>query len=224
LPATAGAADAGTFVLHNGKPVVHVNRGVQITLKGKPVESAELQPDSTTDRLHWGDLTLYVHAIGQRLALRVKDKYSKIRKEFTGLHWFPIDESFRVVGRYIPYNPPKQADIPTVLGDVDKVAIVGAVVFTLHGQEYRLDAEQDEPNTLLCVFRDLTSGKETYAAARFLDTQGPQNGEVVLDFNEAYNPPCAYNPYTTCPLPTPENRLRVAIPVGEKIYQSDHNR
>lgn len=222
LPAASGPPDAGFFVLHSGKTVVHVNPGAKITLSGKPVESAELQPDSTTDRLHLGDLTLYVHASGQRFALRIKDKNSKIRKEFTGLHWFPIDESYRVVGRYIPYHPPKQADIPTVLGDVDKVAIVGAVVFTLHGQEYRLDAEQDEPNTLSFVFRDLTSGKETYAAARFLDTAAPNNGAVALDFNEAYNPPCAYNPYTTCPLPTPENRLRVAIPAGEKIYQTEH--
>ena len=221
LPATSGPPDAGYFVLHSGKTVVHVNRGAKITLNGKPIESAELHPDSPTDRLHLGDLTLYVHASGQRYSIRVKDKKSKIRKDFTGLHWFPIDEAYRVVARFVPYDPPKQVDIQNILGDFDKVPIVGAAVFTLHGQEYRLDAEEDEPGTLSFVFRDLTSGKETYAAARFLDTDAPHNGAVTLDFNEAYNPPCAYNPYTTCPLPTPGNRLRVAIPAGEKAYKNE---
>jgi len=89
LPATSGPPDAGSFLLHSGKTVVHVNRSAKITLNGKPIESAELHPDSTTDRLHLGDLTLYVHASGQRYSIRVKDKNSKIRKDFTGLHWFP---------------------------------------------------------------------------------------------------------------------------------------
>jgi uncharacterized protein (DUF1684 family) len=212
-------AKAGVFEFRNGKTTVHVSPGSKFTMNGKAVESAALQPDSPTDRLRLGDLTLYLHASGTRYAIRLKDKNSRIRREFTGLNWFPVDESYRATGRYTPYNPPKQTQVQTVMGDFDKVAIVGNVTFTLHGVEYRLDAEQDGPTTLEFVFRDLTSGKETYGAARFLDTDGPKDGVVVMDFNEAYNPPCAYNPYTTCPLPTPENRLRVAIPAGEKIYQ-----
>lgn len=222
LPATSAPAEAGSFVFHNGKTIVHVKPGVPITRNGKPVQSAELHPDLPSDELHLRDLTLYVHASGERYAIRLRDKNSKLRKEFTGLHWFPIDESYRLTARFVPYTPPKQAEIQNVLGDFDKVAILGYAAITLHGQAYRLEATQDEPGKLFFVFRDLTSGKETYPAARFMETDMPQNGNVVLDFNEAYNPPCAYNPYTTCPLPTPGNRLRVEIPAGEKIYKGEH--
>jgi uncharacterized protein (DUF1684 family) len=223
LPGGSVPAEAGYFTFRGGKTIVHANQNANITLNGKPVQSAELRPDLPSDRVRLGDLTLYVHSSGRRFAVRVKDKNSKIRKDFTGLVWFPIDESYRITARYVSYEPPKQIDVQNILGDFDKVSIVGYVVFSLRGQEYRLDAEQDEPGTLSFVFRDLTSSKETYPAARFLDTTAPANGSVILDFNKAYNPPCAYNPYTTCPLPTPENRLRVDIPAGEKMYKHDHD-
>ena len=219
LPTSTVPATAGYFEFHAGKTSVHVNPGVEITMNGKLVNSAELHPDSPTDRLRIGNLTLYLHASGVRYAIRLKDKNSKIPRDFTGLDWFPVDESYRVTARYVRYEIPKQVEIENVMGDFVKDSIAGYVVFSLHGAEYRLDAEQDEPNTLSFVFRDLTSGKETYGAARFLDTEAPKNGAVVLDFNKAYNPPCAYNPYTTCPLPIPENRLRVEIRAGEKAYK-----
>ncbi len=249
LHATDMPAQGGSFSLHNGKIFAHVNQGVKITMNGKPVVSAELHPDATADYLHVGDLTIYPHASGARYGIRVKDKNSKFRREFTGLHWFPVDETYHLTARFVPYRPPKQVEIQNVLGDFDKTQIVGYAIFSLQGKEYRLDAEQDEPGTLSFVFRDLTSGKETYPAARFLDTELPRvhpkvdpqkndtpdsssatgrnaealtGGTVILDFNKAYNPPCAYNPYTTCPLPTPGNRLRVAIPAGEKMYRVEH--
>jgi uncharacterized protein (DUF1684 family) len=92
----------------------------------------------------------------------------------------------------------------------------------LHGKDYRLEALTSDAQGMEFVFRDLTSGTETYAAARFVDTAPPKDGVVTLDFNEAYNPPCAYNPYTTCPLPPPQNRLRVRIEAGELAYKHDH--
>lgn len=222
LAPDAAPAEAGSFLFHNRKIIVQVRPGVPITLNGKPAQSAELHPDSPSDQLQLGDLTLYAHASGERFAIRLRDKNSKLRKEFTGLHWFPVDQSYRVKARYVPYTPPKQVEIQNVLGDFDKGAILGYAAFSLRGQEYRLEATEDEPGKLFFVFRDLTSGKETYPAARFLDSDLPQNGSVALDFNEAYNPPCAYNPYTTCPLPTPQNRLRVEIRAGEKIYAREH--
>ncbi len=113
-----------------------------------------------------------------------------------------------------------------MLGDAIKLDITGYIKFSLKGKEYRLEAEtENEGKTLFIVFRDLTSGKETYPASRFLDAEVPKagsQGPVQLDFNKAYNPPCAYNPYTTCPLPLPGNRLKVAIPAGEKLYKHDH--
>ena len=183
---------------------------------GRRIETAELRAD-TPDQIALGDLTLLVHASGDRYAVRLKDKHSLLRKNFAGLRWFPIDESYRVAARFVPYDKPKTAVVQNIMGDMGAMTVPGYVTFTLHGQEVRLDAEVDGTD-LSFVFRDLTSGKETYAAARFLDTTLPPSGPVILDFNEAYNPPCAYNPYTTCPLPLPQNRLRVRIDAGEMKY------
>jgi len=215
LPAPV-PADAGSFEFHGGKTVVHLKSDVAATMRGAAVTTAEMRPDSD-DRLVLGDLTLYVHASGDRYAIRLKDKNSKLRKDFTGLHWFPVDPAYRVVGRYVPYPKPKTVMIENVMGDAGPEEIRGYVEFTLMGHKFQLDPEQDGSD-LEFVFRDLTSGHETYGAARFLDTTIAKDGSVVLDFNEAYNPPCAYNPYTTCPLPEAQNRMAVRIEAGEKSY------
>jgi len=217
LPAPV-PAQAGHFDLQGGKVVVHVNPGVPITMAGKPVETIELPPDSKTDRLRIGDLTFFVHASGGRFAIRLKDKNSKLRKEFKGLHWFPVDPAYHFTARFVPYEKPREVPIDTVLGDHDIMVIGGYVAFTFQGKEYKLGTEENPDHSLFIVFRDLTSKTETYQAARFLDAAPPANGTVELDFNKAYNPPCAYNPYATCPLPTPGNRLAIAIPAGEKRY------
>ncbi len=222
LPAPTPAS-AGVFTFHNGKTSVRLNPGVQATMNGKPVQSAELRPDSREDRLVLGDLTLYVHASGDRFAIRLKDKNSQLRKSFTGLNWFPIDPAYHVKAKYVAYPAPKELDSQNVLGDAIKLKIIGYVSFSLRGREIQLDAEEDDSAPgLFIVFRDLTSGKLTYPASRFLDTDVPKDGIVELDFNEAYNPPCAYNPFTTCPLPLPGNRLQIEIPAGEKLYKHAH--
>jgi len=208
--------EAGTFEFHNGKTTVRLKPGVSATMHGASVTTAEMRPDSD-DRLMMGDLTMYVHASGDRYAIRLKDKNSKLRKDFTGLKWFPVDPAYRVVGRWVPYDKPKTEMIANVMGDAGPEQFYGYVEFTLKGQKLHLEPEQDG-SEFEFVFRDLTSGHETYGAARFLDTVLGKDGSVVMDFNEAYNPPCAYNPYTTCPLPTPGNRLAVRIEAGEKSY------
>jgi uncharacterized protein (DUF1684 family) len=214
---TPAPASAGSFEFHAGRTVVHVNSGVPALLNGKVVEAAEMHPDSNADQLVLGDLTLYVHSSGARFTVRLRDKNSSLRKTFAGTRWFPVDESYRVIGKYVPYDKPKQIEIQNVMGDTLQETIPGYVAFSLGGRDLRLDAEVDGSDTSF-VFRDLTSGQETYAASRFLDTKIEPNGRVILDFNEAYNPPCAYNPYTTCPLPPPQNRLAVRVEAGEKTY------
>jgi uncharacterized protein (DUF1684 family) len=216
LPPSA-PANAGSFEFHRGRTIVHLRSGVNATLAGKPAVSGEMHPDINSDQLTIGDLALYVHSSGDRYTIRLRDKNSRLRREFTGTRWFPVDESYRVTAQYVPYDKPKQIEIQNVMGDTLKETIPGYAAFSLHGQELRLDAEVDASG-LSVVFRDLTSGKETYAASRFLDADPPKDGHVVLDFNQAYNPPCAYNPYTTCPLPPPENRLAVRVEAGEKTY------
>lgn len=217
LPAPV-PAHAGRFDLHAGKTTVHVNSGVPITMGGKPVETAELRPDSREDRLMLGGLTFYVHASGSRFAIRLKDKNSKLSREFKGARWFPADPAYRFTGNFVPYGSPREVQIDTVLGDRAILLVAGYVTFTFREKEYKLEAEQEESGELFIVFRDLTSRTETYQAARFLRAPPPEKGRVVLDFNLAYNPPCAYNPYTTCPLPPPGNRLPVEMPAGEKRY------
>jgi uncharacterized protein len=216
LPSSA-PANAGSFDFHSGHTTVHVKPGVAAMLNGKRIETGEMHPDSNADQLVIGDLTLYVHSSGDRYTIRLRDKNSRLRKDFTGTRWFPVDESYRVTARYVPYDKPRQIEIQNVMGDTLQETILGYVGFKLRGQELRLDAEVDGSDASF-VFRDLTSGHETYAASRFLDTKIEKDGSVILDFNQAYNPPCAYNPYTTCPLPPPQNRLAVRIEAGEKIY------
>jgi uncharacterized protein len=218
LPASAPAS-AGSFDFHAGHTTVHIKSGVAAMLNGEKIETAEMHPDSNADQLVIGDLTLYVHSSGDRYTIRLRDKNSQLRKDFTGTRWFPVEESYRVTARYVPYDKPKQIEIQNVMGDTLPETILGYVAFTLRGQELRLDAEVDGSDASF-VFRDLTSGHETYAASRFLDTKIEKDGSVILDFNEAYNPPCAYNPFTTCPLPPPQNRLAARIEAGEKIYHN----
>jgi uncharacterized protein (DUF1684 family) len=219
-PAPGGA---GFFEFHQGKTTVHVYPGVPITLNGKAVQTTELRPDAAEDRLVLGDLTFFVHASGERLAIRLKNKNSELRRNFTGLNWFPVDESYHVTAHYVAYDAPRKLDSQNVLGDAIKMEIVGYLAFTLHRQNFKLEVEPEKGGGFFVVFRDLTSSKDTHPASRFIDTDPPKNGPngklVDLDFNKAYNPPCAYNPFTTCPLPLPGNRLNIAIPAGEKRYK-----
>jgi uncharacterized protein (DUF1684 family) len=225
LPAAAPGR-AGTFVLRGGKVSVKAADGVTFELDGRPVTVADLRPDGQgpPDRIALGDLQLWVHNSGERLSIRMRDKNSPLRKDFAGTSWFPINAAYRVEATYTPYEKPKMIAVPNILGDVDKMPIPGIVSFTLNGQEHKLEpvAETGDPQFWF-VFRDLTSQKETYPAARFLYMPPPVNGQMILDFNKAQNPPCAYNPYTTCPLPTEQNRLRTRIEAGEMRYAGGHD-
>ncbi|MEO5739043.1 MAG: DUF1684 domain-containing protein [Vicinamibacterales bacterium] len=216
---------AGVFEMRNGKVTVKAAEGVTFQLNGKPLTTAELKSDNPgpADRLSLGnDLQFWVHNSGDRLSIRLRDQNSALRKQFTGLSWFPIDPAYRVEATYKPFDKPKIVDVASLVGDSDETPIPGLVTFTLKGQEYALEpfAEAGDERFWF-VFRDLTSQTETYPAARFLYAPAPVNGTMILDFNKAENPPCAYNPYTTCPLPTEQNRLRTRIEAGERRYASE---
>jgi len=208
---------AGSIDFKSGKFTVRVNPDVPITMAGKPIRSAELKPDEMDSRMFLGDLTFYIHQAGERFALRMKDKNSRLRQEFAGLRWFPIDTAWRVTANFVPYSSLREVPIEGILGDRSTLPMAGYVAFDLHGSHFKLEGLQDDDGSLFFIFSDLTSKKDTYQV-RFLKTTPPSNGKVDLDFNEAYNPPCAFNPYTTCPLPTAGNRLQVEIPAGEKRY------
>lgn len=172
-----------------------------------------------------GAVTITVIHRGDRYALRIKDSKSPARTQFHGLKWFPPTPAYRVQAKWIPYSPPHHVRIPTILGTEVMSDVPGAAEFTLDGKMLRLEPilESPEDKELFFIFRDPTSKSETYGAGRFLYTPLPdhgltQPGELTLDFNRAENPPCAYTPYATCPLPPPQNRLQVAIPAGQQRY------
>jgi len=222
LPESA-PPEVGVFTYRGGKLTARIKDGVTALQSGKPVRQAEFKVGVQQDALTVGGLTMWMHYSGDRHAIRVRDQNSPLRKNFTGCKWFPIEEKFRVAGKFAPYAQPKPVRFPNILGDYEAYDALGLVEFTLDGQPYKMEGVGSGPanaRRLFFVFRDLTSGKESYPAARFLYADLPKPGttDVVLDFNQAQNPPCAFNPYTTCPLPPEQNRLRVRIPAGEKNY------
>jgi uncharacterized protein (DUF1684 family)/enterochelin esterase-like enzyme len=215
----SGPPHAGAFEFHNGKATLRVERGATVSAGAGPASGAALRSDQPgpPDIVAVGDLSLYVIRRGARYGVRVKDKNSRLRREFAGLRWFPIQDSYRVTARFVPCEPPRILAVPDITGGVERVPSPGYAVFTLHHQQCRLDAVA-EAGGLFFIFQDLTSGKETYGGGRFLEAGPPQDGAVVLDFNKAYNPPCAYTPYATCPLPPKQNHLPVRIEAGESKY------
>ena len=219
LPMNSAPAAVGEFTFHEGQTRFEAAPGVKVTVDGKPAISEMLKPDSAgePDVLQVDDLTMFVIHRGNRFGIRLKDRNSEMRKAFTGLKFFPPDESYRVRAKFVPYNPPKMIPIPNILGETEEEASLGYVEFTLNGHPCRLDPVT-EGESLFFIFKDLTSGKETYPPGRFLNTEMPKDGEVTIDFNKAYNPPCAFTPFATCPLPPKQNQLAVRIEAGELRY------
>lgn len=192
---------------------------------GAPREGTLSADDTKPSVLTWHGLSLVVLPRGGRYALRIKDADSPTRTDFHGLHWYPLDPRFRIVAKWIPYTPPHVEKIPTIIGTTLQLPAPGIAEFTLNGKTIRLEPviEGGERDKLFFILRDATSRTTTYQAARFLHTGLPSQGlsapgTLVLDFNELYNPPCAYTPYATCPLPPEQNRLDIAIEAGEQRY------
>lgn len=154
-------------------------------------------------------------------ALRVRDAEAPTLKNFQGLDYFDISEKWRVEAKWEAYDPPKTLEVPTVLGTVEKYPVPGKATFERDGKKYELMPVLESPGAkqLFVIFADRTTGKETYGSGRFLYADMPKDGKIVLDFNKAYNPPCAFTPYATCPLAPPENRLNLRVDAGEKKYK-----
>jgi hypothetical protein len=220
LPASA-PAQVGTLTREGARVRLEVLPGVAATHAGDPVRSLELASDAAgaPTVVELGTLVFHVIERGDRLALRVKDSANPARTEFTGIESFPVDPAWRLEARFEPYDPPRPLPVEDVTGGTQDGTSPGAVVFTRGGETYRLDA-LGEDGSLFLIFADATSGRETYGAGRYLYTDEPgEDGRVVVDFNRAYNPPCAFTPYATCPLPPPQNRLPITVDAGEKAYE-----
>jgi len=219
-----------------GAPPVRVARaGGKITLHPDPSMSVGGQAvtadvDLKNDMEEGGPTVVQLGSVrfnaikrGERYGLRVKDAESETRTHFKGLEYYPIDPSRRVEARFEMYHPPKKIPITDVTGVTSDSISPGSLKFELDGKEYSLDPILEEGETnLFIIFRDATSADTTYPAGRYLYAAPPKDGKVIVDFNKAYNPPCAFTDFATCPLPPLQNRLPIRIEAGEKKYAGGH--
>jgi uncharacterized protein (DUF1684 family) len=211
----------GRFLLNDSQVRFEPAPGAPVLLKDRPVTAPiDLRDDRTpgVDQLIVGDVQLLIHVSGDKRGLRVRDPNGPLAKGFLGFTWFPIDLQYRVVGRFVKDAQPQKVKVLNTFGDLDEYSSEGVVEFNLLGQTLKLRPFTTRPKRFYFVFRDASSGQETYEAARFLYADLLDDGTTVLDFNQAYNPPCAFNPYTTCPIPIRENHLPVKVLAGEKAY------
>jgi uncharacterized protein len=217
-----GPAKLGVFDFRSGQVTFQPAAGVSVNVNGKPIGAAtKLKADTEgkPDQIQLDELTMFVIHRGDRYGIRLKDLDSKFRKEFTSRQWFPVKADYRVTAKFVAYNPPKMIAVPNVLGETSQMPSPGYVQFTLDGHELRLDPVVED-ESLFFIFHDETSGHGTYPPGRFLHADFAKDGKVTLDFNKAYNPPCAFTPYATCPLPPKQNRLPLRIEAGEQFSGS----
>lgn len=219
---------SGSIWLEKGSLRMEVQKSVEVTVKDSVATSIPILSDGEglTDPtiMSLGTLSFFVIKRSGQLAVRVKDKENPARVNFRGLDYFSIDPKWRIEAKFEPYTPPKKIPIASVIGTVENDSCPGALVFDVDGKACRLDAvmEVGTDDQLFIMFSDETSGKETYGPGRQLYTGLPDStGKVILDFNKAYNWPCVFTEYATCPIPPPQNHLPIRVEAGEKMYHGD---
>ena len=217
-----GPPKLGVITLKDGKTSIVIDAASGATVDGKAVSDATLASDATEKPsiVAVGPVSFFVIQRNDKIGLRIKDADADALKHFLGIDFFAIDPSWRVEARWVTFDKPQPLEIPDVVGTIYKLQVPGKAVFEYAGKTYELlPMNEDTKDGLFFVFADKTSGKITYGGGRFLDTEAPKDGKLILDFNLAYDPPCAFTPYATCPLAPPENRLKVAVNAGEKKYR-----
>jgi uncharacterized protein len=227
---TVGPAHLGVADLARSGEVHLVLANSGALIDGKQIHEATLiddvkAGDATPTTVSFGTASFYVIDRDGRKGLRVKDGDAPSRKHFLGIDSFPIDPSWRIEATWVPAAPGETLEMGTVIGTIDKYPVPGKLEFSRDGKQFEILPVIEVPGDkqYFVVFADRTSGKETYGAARFLYIDPPKDGKVVLDFNKAYNPPCAFTPFATCPLAPPENRLDLRVTAGEKNYRGSHH-
>jgi uncharacterized protein (DUF1684 family) len=220
LPQNKIPAQAGVFVLKDGVVRIETPLKTGFTVDGKPVASLALKSDAdgSPTVLHLGSLTFQIIQRNEKIGVRVKDRENPDRLNFQGTQFYPVALKWRIDAQFLPYNPPRPVSITNVLGMQSAETSPGAVKFEVDGNSYQLDAITEKGETkYFMIIADKTSGKETYPAGRYLYVSPPDAaGRIVIDFNKAYSPPCAFTKFATCPLPPRQNRLPFAIEAGEK--------
>ncbi len=210
----------------DGTLSIVLDRGTHATIDGEAVTSAILLDDShaAPTAVVFGSVNFIVVDRDGRKGLRVRDSEAGTRTQFAGIERFPVDPAWRIVADWQSLDPAFQLATGTVIGTIENYPAPGKAVLERDGRRFELYPVLEMPGDeeLFLIFADATSGRETYGAARFLYAEMPRDGKIVLDFNKAYNPPCAFTPYATCPLAPPENRLDLRVTAGELKYAGSH--
>lgn len=220
LPLTGAPAQIGNIMFKDGQATLHISADVPVTVDGESVSTALLRDDTTEggpSLVNIGSITFFVIRRGDEYGIRVRDTHNPARLAFTGRKWFPVDPHYRVQGTFIPHTPSRTLQITNSVGQTVPIDNPGRVEFVLQGHMLSLEAFSGGENEVWFVFRDGTSGSSTYGAGRFLYAPVSAEQTVLLDFNKAYHPPCAFTPFATCPLPPRENILALDIMAGEHL-------
>ena len=227
LPEGKAAARVAVLVRHGSIVTLVPVQNTGMRVNGVEATEQILQDDmagQTPDYVELGDLTFVVIKRGELYGIRLWDRGHPQRTNFAGRRWFPIREDMCVVGHFMPHEPPRPIEITNILGDIEEMQAAGRVEFELAGQQHSLEALSSKGEQLFIIMRDASSGQATYAMGRFLMSAAPQAGLVTLDFNRAYNPPCAFTTFATCPMPPRENHLLIAIEAGERMPDKNVDR
>ena len=212
-------AFVGTFTRKGDSVTFTAAPNADVRVQGKKVSRIELTTDAQPDptQLQVGLVSIVVIQRADRVGLRVRDPDSPARREFKGLRWFPYNPGWRLEGKFVPFTSPEKLRVPDVTGGTQEFDCPGVIVFSAQGAEHQLSvAKEAGESDFFVMFRDETSGRSTYAAGRFLYVSKPDaGGNVIIDFNRAYTPPCGFTAFATCPLPPQQNWLRLAVEAGE---------
>ena len=214
----------GSFILVDTVVTIKVLPGNKVLFNDLEVKEMLMQNDlsEVPSTLKLDSFRWFIIKRGEKYGVRLRDLEAPLVKEFKSIERFPVNKNWRIEAAFVPYDPPKKIIVPNILGDSDEEIITGKLVFKVEDKEFSLDPI-DSGDRLFIIFADETNGESTYGAGRFLYTDKPDStGKVVLDFNKAYNPPCAFTKYATCPLPPEQNRLLIKITAGEKNFGLGH--
>ena len=220
FPAGSGPAHIGSFMVEPDKVTLKVNDGLTMLAGDQPFTTRQMGVDvEKRDWVSIGQLAMHVIERDSNYILRLADNQSEVRKKFPGRVWYDVKSPYRVTGKFVPYTPVKKIPIVNVLGEISEEPSPGYVEFKMAGKTFRLDPIDEGDGELFFIFRDGTSGRTTYPPGRFLAASKSNDGKVVMDFNKAYNPPCAFSEFTTCPLPPRQNHMKIRVEAGELDYK-----
>lgn len=221
----SGPEHIGSLFLKDSVVTIKVNAGQKVLYNGNSVSEMKMKDDhsDSTTFLQTGSLKWNIIKRTKGFAIRLRDLNAKLLKTFEGIERFPVNDGWMIEAKFEKFDPHKKLIIPDIVGTTDEENSPGAAVFIKDNHTYRMDALDAGGSRIWFIFADETSGKETYGAGRFLYTDQPDsNGIVILDFNKAYNPPCVFTKFATCPLPPKDNYLKLRITAGEKMWGEQH--